>query len=274
MTPLTADTSSQTRLTPDRTAAPVRILQLTDTHFPSQDGELMQGVDTIARFDALADAILGSQQHYDLLLLTGDLVHEPSTSAYRSLRSRLQTFWPETPCYALPGNHDDRTMLQTGLGGANIRPDTCIECNDWRIVLLDSSVPGEDGGFLAESQFKRLNDAIEMTPQKHLLVAVHHHPIPCGSLWMDTMVIPNGSRLLDALTGLPRRASAVVFGHIHQSFDRMIDGVRLLGTPATCIQFKPYSREFALDDLPPGYRRIDLYPDGSLETEVVYLAPS
>ena len=38
--------------------------------------------------------------------------------------------------------------------------------------------------------------------------------------------------------------------------------------PSTCIQFKRNSDEFALDFLPPGYRWINLYPDGRLETAV------
>jgi hypothetical protein len=39
-------------------------------------------------------------------------------------------------------------------------------------------------------------------------------------------------------------------------------------TPATCMQFKPKTAEPQLDDLPPGYRWFELYPDGRLETGV------
>ncbi len=41
-----------------------------------------------------------------------------------------------------------------------------------------------------------------------------------------------------------------------------------MATPATCIQFKPDSNHFALDTLQPGWREIELYPDGRIETRV------
>ena len=48
-------------------------------------------------------------------------------------------------------------------------------------------------------------------------------------------------------------------------------GVRLLATPSTCAQFLPHSNEFAVDGRPPAYRRLTLQPDGTLDTEVVWV---
>jgi len=47
--------------------------------------------------------------------------------------------------------------------------------------------------------------------------------------------------------------------------------LRLLGCPSTCFQFKPGSADFALDFVPQGYRWLDLYPDGAINTAVVRL---
>ena len=47
-----------------------------------------------------------------------------------------------------------------------------------------------------------------------------------------------------------------------------------MSTPSTCMQFKPGSKDFALDDLAPGYRRIELFADGRIDTEVLRLAGS
>ena len=49
-------------------------------------------------------------------------------------------------------------------------------------------------------------------------------------------------------------------------------GVRLLATPSTCAQFLPNADDFAVDPRPPAYRTLELRPDGSLLTEVVWLA--
>ncbi len=51
----------------------------------------------------------------------------------------------------------------------------------------------------------------------------------------------------------------------------MHESVRVIGTPSSCAQFKPFEDEFALDDKPPAYRRIILNSDGSIETELIWL---
>ena len=37
---------------------------------------------------------------------------------------------------------------------------------------------------------------------------------------------------------------AVLWGHVHQEIDRERNGVRLLASPSTCIQFAPGSEDF------------------------------
>lgn len=64
------------------------------------------------------------------------------------------------------------------------------------------------------------------------------------------------------------RVRGVLWGHIHQELDVERNGVRLLATPSTCIQFAPRSDDFALDHLLPGYRWLRLHADGRIETGV------
>jgi Icc protein len=45
-----------------------------------------------------------------------------------------------------------------------------------------------------------------------------------------------------------------------------------MSTPSTCIQFLPRSSNFALDPATPGYRWLDLHPDGHIETAVERIA--
>ena len=65
--------------------------------------------------------------------------------------------------------------------------------------------------------------------------------------------------------------AACLWGHVHQSLDSFVHGVRFMATPATCAQFLPRSAEFAIDNRPPGYRVLELRHDGSIATEVVWL---
>ncbi len=60
----------------------------------------------------------------------------------------------------------------------------------------------------------------------------------------------------------------MLWGHVHQIFDDLRNGVKLMGTPSTCIQFNPNQDDFAIEKLPPGYRWLELMPDGRINSGV------
>jgi Icc protein len=204
----------------------------------------------------------------DLILLTGDLVHEPEAASYRVLRSLLSRL--ELPVYWLPGNHDDTGLMNVYLHGDNIHSEDVFQACGWQIVLLDSNAPSDTGGRLHQSVLKRLERALNDCPDRHALVCLHHHPVPIRSSWMDALALTNPGELFSVLKVYPQ-VRAVVWGHIHQEFDAWRDGVRLLGAPATSIQFVPHCDRFQRDMLGPGFRWLGLHPDGRIETSVHYL---
>jgi Icc protein len=72
-----------------------------------------------------------------------------------------------------------------------------------------------------------------------------------------------------ALTDRSHAVRAMLWGHVHQGFESRRKGVRLLSVPSTCAQFLPHSDQFAIDPSPPGYRRLTLRADGTIDTEVL-----
>ncbi len=73
---------------------------------------------------------------------------------------------------------------------------------------------------------------------------------------------------------LLRRFSSVrgvLFGHVHQAYDALHEGLRMIATPSTCSEFKPRSDDFATDDRPPGWRTLALHADGTLESRLHWL---
>ena len=64
----------------------------------------------------------------------------------------------------------------------------------------------------------------------------------------------------------------ILWGHVHQEFAQRRNEVLLLAAPSTCLQFLPGSERFAVEEIPPGYRWLDLYPDGTLKTGIERLA--
>ncbi|MFM8332042.1 MAG: 3',5'-cyclic-AMP phosphodiesterase [Candidatus Methylumidiphilus sp.] len=249
-------------------AQPIRIVQITDFHLLSDPGRTMMGIDTERSFLAVLEHAWRNHGGTAFFLLTGDLVQDASAATYRRLRGHLEML--PLPCYCLPGNHDLPEMIQQALVGDNIASVPQILLDGWQIVCLDSTLPNDPCGYLADEQMRLLEEKLSAEPERHALVTLHHSPLPTGADWLDTMRLANHEAFFALLRRFPQ-VKAVVYGHIHQAMEVWHDGLLLLGCPPTCFQFKPDSVHFALDCLPQGYRWLDLYPDGSIKTAVVRL---
>jgi Icc protein len=245
----------------------IRILQVSDLHFfgGGVTPTAMFGMDTEQSFVATAAAALESVAGPDLVLATGDLVQKVEPEAYRRVRERLLAF--PCPIYCLPGNHDDAGLMRRELVGEPIRWQCSIPLDHWQIICLDSTIPNEPQGRLSPDQLKRLETLLAGDSRRFALIALHHHPVPCGSRWMDSMLLENSDEFFSILAR-HEQVRGVAFGHVHQEMDLRHHGLRILGAPSTCFQFKPNSAGFALEPLPPGFRWLRLFPDGRIETEV------
>ena len=141
------------------------------------------------------------------------------------------------------------------------------------MILLNSCIAGDHGGRIAPGELEWLErDAARASATPHVLLAVHHHVLPLGSRWLDELGLYNADELLAIVDRSPQ-VRCVVAGHVHQASDTSRNGVRFLTTPSTCFQFLPNVDSFAVDVRPPGFRWIDLRPDGDIATEVVWVDP-
>jgi Icc protein len=144
------------------------------------------------------------------------------------------------------------------------------ELGDWLIVGLDSCVEDDAGGEITAEEFARLESIVSASSARHILVSLHHPPVPMGSTWLDTVTLRNGDEFLSRLAALGR-VRLVIFGHVHQPYDAEYHGIQVIGTPSTCRQFLPGSEDFNVDERPPAYRRITLSSDGSIENELIWV---
>ncbi len=230
----------------------ISVLQITDTHlYASSDGCLL-GLNTEQSLQAVTTEARLSHLGSDLVLATGDLVHDGSAAAYQRTFDHLSSLG--IPVYCLPGNHDETEALRDNIA-----------------TLLDSTRPGSEGGHLTPAALKTLEARLQAAPDTHTLVCLHHQPVLMGSRWLDTMAVDNRDDFFDLIDCHPQ-VRGILWGHVHQEFDRMRNTVRLMSTPSTCIQFMPGSSEFALDDTAPGYRWLTLHADGRIETGIQRLA--
>lgn len=247
---------------------PVRILQITDPHLFADAAGTLRGLNTLATLAAVVDDIGRRDWPADFIAATGDLSHDEPEGAYRLFRSVVEPLG--LPVLCIPGNHDLRAAMQAVLATPPFHYCAALDSGPWLLVGIDSCIEGKAAGRVAGAELDRLAGLLAGTGRPHAAVFLHHPPVSMGSRWLDSVGLDDR----DAFLGVVAAAGnvrTVVFGHVHQQFDRTIGGIRIIGTPSTCAQFLPGSDDFALDDRPPAYRRIVLCPDGSVDTELVWL---
>lgn len=246
----------------------LHLLQFTDPHLTGDPAGLHRGIATLpALREALAHARANGPWPVNGILATGDLVHH-DTAGYAHFREVFQDL--DIPVYCLPGNHDEVEVMARELRQPPFVAGGAADLGDWRIVLMDSTVPGAAHGHLGEGQLAALHSALSTADGRHVLVCLHHHPIAMGSAWLDELMVDNAERFFRVLDG-HSHVRAVCFGHVHQGFEGERRGVRLLGTPSTGAQFLPHSASFAIDETRSGaYRRLTLSPSGAVDSDIVW----
>lgn len=246
----------------------LKILQITDLHIMPEPDDTLLGVNTEKYFKRVLQHAQEQHGTFDLILVTGDLAQNPCRESYQRILKVLHS--SKTQCLCLPGNHDDALLMRQILNQELVSCNKQIRFINWQIICLDSQQSDSQGGLLAEKELDYLSYQLKQQAGLYTLIAVHHHCISSNSDWMDTMIIENNDALFEIIDQHPQ-VKAITTGHIHQLLEKKYNSVSIFATPATCFQFKPGCHEFTLDNKSPGYRILNLYPDGTIQSEVFRL---
>ena len=249
------------------------LLHLTDLHVFADRTRRHYDSDP---FDNLQQVLQTSLQARtpDVILLSGDLCQDESAGGYE----QLSALFGEIPAavLALPGNHDDLTLMQTHLRGANIQVLGDVSQGEWRIVAANCAVAGKVYGRFGASRLADLDQTLNAAPEAPTVLSFHQPPIACGSEWLDQSMLQDADELAALLQAHPQ-VKVILCGHIHQPLE--IDwqvgehAVRVMTTPSTARQFGVQQDPFTLTDEAPGWRWLTLAADGSAyETAVVRLS--
>jgi Icc protein len=238
------------------------IIQISDTHLFEDPTTKLWNVAPDPMLDRALQEIASMGARPAFVLVTGDCSSDGSPDSYRRLAGKLAEL--AAPVYYLPGNHDDPALMSQMLCGRELaarqKLTQVFDALGWRFILLDSSVPGQDGGELGDAQRAWLRATLASQPRTPTVVVVHHNPLPVGSAWLDTMTIADANALT-AILDTSSQVRAVLFGHIHQVFEDRRNGAQYLSAPSTFFQFKPNSPRFGRDDRPAGVRIVRLNGD-------------
>jgi Icc protein len=128
--------------------------------------------------------------------------------------------------------------------------------------MLSTFQKGEVAGTLGRERLEQLDETLSRDPQEHVLICMHHQPLPVGSAWLDRYGLTDAVDFLNTID---------LWGHVHQASDRQRNNVRFLSTPSTCFQFMPGTSTCEYDTRPPGLRWLALQPNGLITTEVEWV---
>jgi 3',5'-cyclic-AMP phosphodiesterase len=248
-------------------ARPFLLAQLSDPHI----GAEWAGGDPVARLAAAVASVRALRPRPDAVLVSGDLTDHATDAEYEQVRELLAPL--EGPVHVLPGNHDDRRALQRhfGVPGADGEPvQYAVDLGPLRLVVLDTTRPGEDPGALDAERLGWLDAELAAAPQQPTLVAMHHPPLVTGVPAWDDFGLPAADRhALGEVVGRHRQVRRLVAGHVHHTMTAELAGCAVLTAPSTYVQarltFEPHEIEFAAE--PAGFA-LHAVLDGDLVSHV------
>lgn len=246
-------------MSPARASVPgmstLRILHLSDTHLLGDAAARHNGIDTTAALERVL-ARAAEVEGIGLVVASGDLAEDGSVAAYEKLHERIETFAAArgaATAYAM-GNHDLPGGFEQVLGAR----DGVLEVGGFRVIRLDTSVPGAGYGELFPEQFAWLAEQLA-TPAAHgSIVVMHHAPVPAWSALLHALELQGADAVLSALGAGDVRL--VLSGHYHHSVATRAGGIPVVVAPGvtnTTDALAPAGREraaagsgFAVTDLP------------------------
>lgn len=240
------------------------IVQITDPHLHGTSDGTLLGMNTENSLKLILDRVNEEVTDIDLVIATGDIAQQSSIKAYSNFLSFVSVL--NAPMRWIPGNHDNRIYMAEAAAGKD-HGEPCYTLGNWVVILLDSMVPGKVYGNLADDQLDLMEALLQKHSDKHALITLHHHAVLMKSLWLDQHNLKNSDELI-ARVNKHSNVKAVVCGHVHQASENNIGGVRYISTPSTCVQFLPASEDFGIDSIGPGYRKLVLNADGTIDTSI------
>ena len=246
---------------------PFLLAQLSDPHI----GAAWAEGDPVAGLAAAVESVRSLRQQPDAVLVSGDLADNATDAEYEQVGELLAPL--QAPLYVLPGNHDDRRALHRhfGVPGGDGEPvQYSVDLGPLRLVVLDTTRPGEDPGALDAERLGWLDAELAAAPELPTLLAMHHPPLVTGIPACDEVGLPAADRrALGEVVERHPQVRRLVAGHAHRTIAAELAGRAVLTVPSTYVQTRLNfgSTEIELAAEPAGFA-LHAVLDGELVSHV------
>ncbi|MFE9888423.1 metallophosphoesterase family protein [Streptomyces scopuliridis] len=203
----------------------MRILHLSDTHLDEAGGPDEDGADGTAALRLLLDE-LRYLDDLDALVVTGDVADDGSHEAYMRAGKLLSDYAGQrgAKVFYTTGNHDDRTAFREVLGSGHRDPDAAYEgpageraavslVGGWRLITLDTLVPGKGYGHLGSGQLDWLRELLATKAPLGTVLAFHHPPVSLDVDVQQALGLQNSAELAETIRGSD--VQLMLCGHFH-----------------------------------------------------------
>lgn len=232
---------------------PPLVVQISDLHL----GAAWRSGDPAEALARAVEAVNALPTTPEAVLVTGDLTDVASAESYALAREGLSKL--EAPFHVLPGNHDERQLMRAAfdLPGDGADPiQYALDLASFRVLMLDTIVPGSDGGALDTGRLDWLGSELAREPDRPTLIAMHHPPLATTVPVWDEIALATADReALQRLVAANSQVIGLVAGHLHRTVFTTLADRPVLAAPSVYEQAK---LDFSLTDFemsadPPGF---------------------
>src|SRR5215212_4593279 len=203
-------------------------LHLSDLHLVPP-GKLLTGVDPLRQLRRVLARIARLAVAPAFIVVSGDLTEDGSAA----------------PVLLALGNHDDRASFRRVVLGEARSDDPGPYCysrliDGLRVIVLDSTIPGEAGGALGTAQLAWLESEVQRPAPRGSLIVLHHPCRLAGPVHHYPAFILREAAALEALVARHHeRVVGVLAGHTHQANSAPFGGT-LHATPPPVLRQLDY----------------------------------
>lgn len=217
---------------------PFLLVQISDPHLGEPP---ISGTKPKKALREVIAAVAALPNPVDAIVVTGDLAEHATPKEYALATELIGALG--VPFFVLPGNHDERATMRTAFdlpGEPDAPLDYAVDLGPLRLVVLDSTIPGEDRGGWEPGQLEWLDAELSAAPAQSTILAMHQTPLATAIADWDSVNMPVPERrALAAVIERHPQVRAIVGGHLHRIAASSLAGRPVVGAPSTFVQARP-----------------------------------